>query len=301
MMSIATASNQDATSAAGQIEQELLSFAKNERESMRMQERFRRIITANLDHIAGKRILDLACNNGRWSYAAAAAGGKEVIGVEGRAEYAEEARQLVERKGLSATCRFDTGDMYDWLYDHRTERFDTVLCLGVYYHIMDHYSLLRLIARLQPECIIIDSGFVPVFDLSIKVHTENPSSRKNALPAFEGQEAELAAHVSLGLMNQMAWNCGYICEPVVWEPKDIPNRECVSDYMHGRRFTLRLTRNPNVRGGDRDWLARWQPACAALGPRMTGRLRPESPADGEEIARRKALRRAKRQAALKTP
>ena len=298
-MSIETASNQNASSVLGRIEQELVNFAKNERESLRMQERFKKIIAANLEYITGKRILDLACNNGRWSYAAAAAGAKEVIGVEGRAEYADEARQLVEQKGLSARCRFDTGDMYDWLYDHRTERFDTVLCLGVYYHIMDHYSLLRLIARLQPECIIIDSGFIPAFDLSIKVHTEDPGRRKNALPAFEGQEAELAAHVSLGLMNQMAWNSGYICEPVVWDPKGIPNRECVIDYMRGRRFTLRLTRNPNVRGGDRDWLSRWKPACAALGPHMVELLRPESPADSEEIARKKALRRAKRQAALR--
>ena len=42
----------------------------------------------------------------------------------------------------------------------KVKKFDTVLCLGIYYHVMDHSHLLRLIARMRPETIIIDSGFV---------------------------------------------------------------------------------------------------------------------------------------------
>jgi SAM-dependent methyltransferase len=251
-------------------------FAENPRELARLQERFKRIITANKrDHIEGKRVLDLAASNGRWSCAAAEAGASEVVAVEGREPRVRAAIEEAKRLGFSDRCRFITGDMYGWLYDNRNERFDTVFCLGVYYHVMDHYQLLKLIARLQPNCIIIDSGFVRSFQLAVHVQSEDPSLRKNALPVFEGQAGELVGLVSLGMMNQMAWNCGYVVEPVVWDPQDVVNKQSVKDYMAARRYTLRLLRQTNLLGSDQKWHDRWRPALRALNPKYEQLLDPD--------------------------
>ncbi|MEQ8266827.1 MAG: class I SAM-dependent methyltransferase [Parvibaculum sp.] len=263
----------------------LQQFAASEREASRLEARHRHVIDANIDHIRGKSVVDLACNNGRWSYAAAAAGASRVMGVEGRPEKVEEARALVEKLGVSDRVSFDVGDMYDWLYEFDGEA-DTVLCLGVYYHIMDHYHLLRLIARHRPACIIIDSGFVRSFRPMVHVKTENPSLHSSALPAFANQASEIVGLVSLGLMNQMAWNCGYRCEPVVWDKKKIADRQPVKDYMSGRRFTLRLTKDETLQGYDRQWKERWRPALVALGNGYEALL---DPATAERVEDERAL------------
>ena len=36
--------------------------------------------------------------------------------------------------------------------------FDIVLCLGIFYHIMDHYRLLNLIRQLKPRLVILDNS-----------------------------------------------------------------------------------------------------------------------------------------------
>lgn len=256
-------------------QQALKAFASSERQEARLAERHKHIIEANVSHFIDKSVVDLACNNGRWSYAAAIAGAKHVQGVEGRPEKVEEARALVEKLGVADRCTFHAGDMFDWLYANKDQSVDTVLCLGVYYHVMDHYHLLRLISRLKPECIIIDSGFVRSFRSVIHVKTENPSLHSSTLPAFPDQASELVGLVSLGLMNQMSWNCGYRCEPVVWHKKEIANRQPVKDYMAARRFTLKLTRDETLRGYDDQWKERWRPALAALGEKFEALLDPE--------------------------
>ncbi|MEN8128797.1 MAG: class I SAM-dependent methyltransferase, partial [Pseudomonadota bacterium] len=198
---------------------DLTSFAPTQNLKDRLVERHKRIIDKNLHYIKNKSVLDLASNNGRWAYAARVAGATKVLGVEGRDDKVMEARRLIEEAGLEGKVSFCVADIFDWLFNN-VEKFDTVLVLGIYYHIMDHYILLRLIKRAQPECIIVDSGFVRTFRSYIWIKRENPNEHLNALPAFQGQKEEVVGHISLGLMNQFAWNCGYICEPVLWDPHE---------------------------------------------------------------------------------
>jgi SAM-dependent methyltransferase len=243
----------------------LTDFVPTKELKNRLIEREKRIIGENLDYLKDKKVLDLACNNGRWSYAAAVAGAKEVVGIEGREDKVEEARAFISKFNLDKKVEFQQGDIYDWLFENR-ETFDTVLCLGIYYHIMDHYMLLRLIARAKPECIIIDSGFIRAFSPYVWLMQEDPSIHLNALPAFSGQKEEVVGHISLGLMNQFAWNCGYKCEPLMWNPEEVDDTASVQDYMMGRRFTLRLTKmNGNE---DPDWRVRYYGPLVALNPRF---------------------------------
>jgi hypothetical protein len=240
-----------------------IEFApENERNFARLQERHRRIIDGNIDLLANRRIIDLACSNGRWSYASVVAGAKFVIGVEGREEKAQEAEAILKKLEVEERYRFEVGDIFDWLYLNREEPADTILCLGVYYHIMDHYRLLTLMAKTSASAIIIDSGFVRSFRNGVHVHMEDPDAHWNALPRFSGQQVEFAGFVSIGLMIQMAWNVGFNCRPILWDPKEVTDKKAVSDYMMGRRFTLRLERTGEH--FDKDWRESWYKALVTL-------------------------------------
>ena len=245
---------------------DFVDFSGNERNPNRLAERYKRIIAANIDHIKGKSILDLASNNGRWSYAACAAEAARVQGIEGRLEEVQIAEKLIAKYDYTNKCSFEMGDIYDWLFSNQDKRYDTVFCLGIYYHVLDHYMLLRLMARLQPECIIIDSGFVRTFDIMTHIHFEDPARHLNALPAYPDQKSELVGSISLGMMLQMAWNCGYSCEPVIWDPKEVEDKSAVQDYMSGRRFTLRLIKTEYH--NDPDWMLKWKKALTVLAPRF---------------------------------
>lgn len=239
-------------------------FSGAERNRARNEERHRHIIDANLDALSGKKVLDLACFNGRWSFAALQAGATFVTGVEGRAESVEAGRTLFKKHGIEKQSEIICSDMFDYLFSAKPGNFDTILCLGVYYHIMDHYALLRLMTRLEPQTIIIDSGFLRSFRNVVFVHSEQPDLKKNALPQFAGQKSEIIGQISLGLMVQMAWNLGFNCRPIVWDRKNIAEVEPVKDYMAGTRYTLRL--EPMTGNTDPEMKPRWSSALAALNP-----------------------------------
>jgi len=237
----------------------------NPRIGLRLNERLKRIVDANKDAFDGKTLIDLAANNGRWSYAAVAAGAKHVHSIEWRQERIDDALGYFKTLGVSDKISTNQGDMFRWL-DNFQGDVDTVLCLGVYYHIMDHYMLLRKMAAVDPTVIIIDSGFVRSFRNSVHIQLEDPSAHLNTSGVFEGQTVELVGFVSLGLLIQMSWNLGYSCKPVVWNPKTIPDPSVVQDYMMGRRYTVRLDKMDGNR--DSNWAGAWREALVTLNPKF---------------------------------
>ena len=248
-------------------------FAADDRNTARMSERVKRIVLANPDAYHGRRVLDLAANNGRWTYAAAVAGAAQVTSVEGRADMVAEARVHLTRAGVANICDLHQGDMFDFLAQPDAGGFDTILCLGVFYHVMDHARLLRLMTRQQPQAILIDSGFLRSFRAQVHVQFEDPDDPLNALPAYAGQPMEPVGTISLGLMLQLAWNNGYRCRPMIWDPAEVADRGAVQDYMSGRRYTLRLDR---ITGhADPDWQAPWRDALTRLQPKFADLFDPE--------------------------
>lgn len=229
--------------------------------SDRLSERYKRIVEMNIDAFKNKRVIDIAANNGRWSYAAIHAGAISVDSIEWRQDRINDARSYFKKLGCDDKINTNQGDMFSWL-DRFDSKVDTVLCLGIFYHIMDHYMLLRKIAATSPEVIIMDSGFVRSFRNSIHIQLEDPSKHLNTSSVYEGQQSELVGFVSLGLMLQMSWNLGYRCHPMLWDPKVISNPECVQDYMMGRRFTLRLDKMN--RRSDNDWQQNWKDVLITL-------------------------------------
>lgn len=74
---------------------------------------------------AGRRVLDLCCNQGGFALHAAAAGAREVVGIDSSAAALTQARKNAERLGL--TIQWIEANVFDWLRSHRHETFDLII------------------------------------------------------------------------------------------------------------------------------------------------------------------------------
>lgn len=218
--------------------------------AQRMHERHKRIIGANLEHIQDKKVLDLASNNGRWTWAALTAGASYVMGIEGRQELIENGLPEFEQFDR-ARYDFFCGDVYDALEIAKAaghESFDTVLCLGLFYHISDHYRLFRILRAFNPKCIIIDSSFRKTDVPMVKFKIENANDPSMGIEEGASGKA-VAGQASIGLLQLMADVSGYQLDFVPWLREETDYPEPVVGYLDenrkGQRMTARLIARPD--------------------------------------------------------
>jgi hypothetical protein len=128
---------------------------------LRLNGRHEAIIAPNAQILQGKRILDIASHDGRWSFAALKAGAAHVTGIEPRQQLIDNARNTFTAYGVSADAyEFIRGDVFDILAQ-RPLRFDVVLCLGFYYHTIRHVELFDRLERSGASHIVIDTAIAP--------------------------------------------------------------------------------------------------------------------------------------------
>jgi 2-polyprenyl-3-methyl-5-hydroxy-6-metoxy-1,4-benzoquinol methylase len=112
--------------------------------------------------VRNKRVLDLFCANGAFSFEAALAGAREVVGLEFSEERTECARFISSTLAGKVDCavpRFVAGDVYE-LNRSFNEPFDVVLCLGGLYHIPDPPFVLSQIRSLTAGALIVQTSSV---------------------------------------------------------------------------------------------------------------------------------------------
>jgi len=182
----------------------------------RLKERYKRIIEPNIEHIKNKVVLDLGCYNGRWSYAAIKNGAKFVIGVDARNNIL-----LTDDK-----FRFIQSDVFDIHIQHGV---DTIFCLGLFYHIMDHFRLFKLMDSFNPEVIILDTHLENTDDCIISVRKEDTEYELNSI-------TELSGKISKGTLKLFAEYFGYDLEYMEWKPPIVKYTE---DY-YDDRYTIRM-------------------------------------------------------------
>lgn len=84
-----------------------------------------RINARILDQLApGARVFDGFCYVGQWGLRAAKAGASEVVGIDSSISAIEQAKANVERNGVAGICRFETGDVSEWL--QKGDTYDVV-------------------------------------------------------------------------------------------------------------------------------------------------------------------------------
>jgi hypothetical protein len=123
----------------------------------RLNLRHEAIFGENGDLFTGKRVLDIASHDGRWSLAALKAGAAEVVGIEADEELHAAANENLEQYcGADAGYRFIAGDVFSVLASENIEA-DVVLCLGFLYHTMRYTELLKRIRDIAPSHLILDT------------------------------------------------------------------------------------------------------------------------------------------------
>ncbi|SPH19565.1 tRNA (mo5U34)-methyltransferase [Ascidiaceihabitans donghaensis] len=197
----------------------------------RLNLRRRFIIGPVKPYFKNARVLDLASHDGRWCYAFAAAGAREVVGFEGRQELIDSFPDFPDEE-LRNKVQLHCTDIFDGLDAAiaEGERFDVVGVLGIYYHIMDHQRLLKQIRAVKPKLVIIDSEFSTRDNPIIQLVQERTDQILNAIPEYDGHEIAVKGVPSFRAMELMADSAGFDLE---WnDVSDIPRgrRGGVADY-----------------------------------------------------------------------
>ncbi|HEY0213699.1 MAG TPA: methyltransferase domain-containing protein [Paenirhodobacter sp.] len=214
----------------------------------RMNLRHEMIIAPLVQEIAGARVLDLAAHDGRWSYAFATAGAREVVGIEGRADLVARFDCFpanAARDRVSLIC----DDIFDAMEKRvaRGETFDVIGILGIFYHIMDHFRLLRLAAALKPRLMIVDSEFAARPGAVILMSRERTDKDINAIPQIAGQARAVVGIPSPKALESMADALDLSCTWLDWQEIPEEYRKPVADYYRvgeKRRGTCLLHHNP---------------------------------------------------------
>lgn len=115
------------------------------------------LLTRHRQDIEGKKVLDLASHDGRFSHACLKLGASHVTGVEGRQYLIDTATQTMTSLGYSSKqYDFIQGDVYDYMKEIKPGQYDTILCLGIFDHTVRQIEMVRELQRLKPDCFILD-------------------------------------------------------------------------------------------------------------------------------------------------
>jgi tRNA (mo5U34)-methyltransferase len=117
--------------------------------------RIRRLFPNGLE---GRSVLDCACNCGAYLFYAKEAGAGRCLGFDLREHWIDQARFLTEhRTAPTDDMRFEVADLYD-LPNRDMGRFDVTFFLGIFYHLPDPVTGLKLAADLTDEVLILNTA-----------------------------------------------------------------------------------------------------------------------------------------------
>ncbi|WP_120499795.1 methyltransferase domain-containing protein [Roseovarius sp. EL26] len=202
----------------------------------RLNQRYRLIVEPFASDLKNARVLDLACHDGRWSYALAAAGAREVTGVEARQELVDRFAGFPEinfKPNVKLLC----GDIFDVMEKMVVDgmQFDVIAVYGIFYHIMDHMRLLKLCQKLEPKLIIIDGEFIEANNGMIQLVLENTENVLNATPISGNLSQTVVGIPSRQATEMMAEAIGY---ELAWLDKERilgRDRQGMHDYFRKAR------------------------------------------------------------------
>ena len=204
----------------------------------RLNERHRACIASNEAIIRGKRVLDIASHDGRWSFAASVAGARHVLGIEARDHLVESANANMRAYNVPGDrFRFVQGDVFAELDHVEPNCIDTVLCFGFLYHTIEHLVLLRKIARLNPAHVILDTMITLDRDKLVRLSIEEVEEEADAV-AIPGLRHVIGGAPSRSALELMLASLGWSWTYYDWHHAGIKCWDDISDYHDGGRVTL---------------------------------------------------------------
>lgn len=210
----------------------------------RLNARHRAIIGWNADILRDCRVLDLASHDGRWSFAALQTGAHHVTGVEAR-------RHLVDKANGNFAAYRIPPEQYSFVNGLALPAmralpdggFDIVMCLGFFYHTLDHMAVLLEARRLATRYLILDTEISPDEDQIIRVRPEFTAHPTNSADyAQTGHSYALVGTPSRSAVFAMLDFAGFDVELFDWNDGTITDWTHLEDYRVGKRITVRATR-----------------------------------------------------------
>lgn len=220
-------------------------YQEAEGATIRLNTRHRFLIAPFAEQIKDARILDLGAHDGRWSYAFAASGAREVLAVEGRAETAEHFANYPDAE-LKARVTWQIEDVYAALDTLIAEdaHFDIIAVFGLLYHLPDPLGFFERLFQLSAPLMIIDSEVIQRKDPIVRIVEEDPKDPLNGL-AQTGRQNLLKTVPSKGAIELMTKDSGYDLKWTNWDLLRPVDRAFVRDYFrktHMRRETIIMSR-----------------------------------------------------------
>jgi 2-polyprenyl-3-methyl-5-hydroxy-6-metoxy-1,4-benzoquinol methylase len=112
-------------------------------------------------NLKNKRILELGSHNGRFTYVCLKLGCKSIVGVEYSKKYTEAANaNLKSFPQFSGKYQNVTSDLTAFLKTVQEGEYDIILGMGIFYHILDQFEILKEIKRIKPKLLIVDTSVV---------------------------------------------------------------------------------------------------------------------------------------------
>jgi ubiquinone/menaquinone biosynthesis C-methylase UbiE len=210
----------------------------------RLNARWRAIIGWNAAVLSGRRVLDLGCHDGRWSFAALEAGARHVTGIEARAHLLKKAAENFGYYGVpSGSYDFVTGEAIESLRALKVASIDVVMCLGFFYHTLEHMRLLLEAQRLGAEYIIIDTSISAAKEPIIALAFESTEDTRNAVDyGLNGNSKALVGAPSRSGLLAMLDYAGYQADFFDWQNNAVGDWTDLPDYAAHLRVTVRAQR-----------------------------------------------------------
>jgi hypothetical protein len=208
----------------------------------RLNKRHQVCIQRHQEILRGKRVLDIASHDGRFSFAALQAGCAHVTGIEVRPHLVEAARANFRFYGVEPSrYRFYLGDVFNTLHREAIE-VDVVLLLGYFYHTSRHAELASLISGTKAEHIILDSVILPgtTAQGTASVRLAYESADVEGF-GFENAPLTLVGTPSRGAVDLIFRHHGFSSEEIDWTPF-LEAASGVEGYEEGTRATFLISR-----------------------------------------------------------
>jgi 2-polyprenyl-3-methyl-5-hydroxy-6-metoxy-1,4-benzoquinol methylase len=145
----------------------------NERHEMRWNHFFRPLLALYGGRLSGKRVLDLGCCQGFWSFEAAKAGARYCLGLDSSESFIAQAEALRIIYGINE-CEFRQAHLEEDIWWEGLEPFHITLFLGLFYHLTDPIFVLRRALALTVEAIVIDTEIVPAAESALFIVPRDP-------------------------------------------------------------------------------------------------------------------------------
>lgn len=178
-------------------------------ESIKFNSNITNFLKNHNDIIKNQKIVDFACNIGKWGFFAVQNQASSVVGVDIRDNNLLLANSIKQDFNLpDCQIRFECSDIHNYKENKRLcADKDTVFLLGILYHIHDHYNILESICQSNIKSVVITTGIY---------NSDEPVVWWKTEPTFEliagwqdNQQHILVGYPSIAYLDLLMSNLGF--------------------------------------------------------------------------------------------